>query len=127
MKNLVTTMFLASAMSVGIAAGAVGQVRPGSSDPACDATGMGSDPRCTGVVSRGDIRDLPAFRAYVLEQRHPAVSIPDVRVGAILPASGYTYYEVPARFGSTNLSYVVVDGRTVLLDRGTRRVVSIVE
>ena len=127
MKNVLTAAVLASTMIFGAASGAFSQARPTNNDPACDATGMGSDPRCTGVVPRGDINDLPAFRAYVVEQRHPVVSIPDVRVGAVLPPSGYTYYEVPPRFGASNLNYVVVDGRTVLLDRGSRRVISILE
>ena len=48
-------------------------------------------------------------------------------MGTVLPASGYTYYEVPEKFGAPGLSYVVVDGRTVLLDRSSRRVVSIMD
>lgn len=127
MKHLFTAAFLASTMAVASASGALAQAQPTNNDPACDATGMGADPRCTGVVSRGDIRDMPAFRAYVVEQRHPTVAIPDVAVGAVLPASGHTYYEVPERFGASNLSYVVIDGRTVIMDRGSRRVVSILD
>lgn len=127
MKHVLTAAVLASAMTLGAASGAFAQARPTNNDPACDATGMGSDPRCTGVVSRGEIRDMPAFRAYVVQQRHPTVTIPDVRVGTVLPATGYTYYDVPAQFGAPSLSYVIVDGRTVLLDRGSRRVVSIIE
>jgi len=127
MKHVLTAAVLASAMTLGAASGAFAQARPSNNDPACDATGMGSDPLCTGVVPRGEIRDIPAFRAYVVQQRHSAVSIPDLRVGTVLPASGYTYYEVPPQFGAPSLSYVVVDGRTVLLDRGSRRVVSIID
>ena len=128
MKQMLSAVLLASTMA--IAGSAIAQNSPNQSpnvEPACANPGMGSDPRCTGAVPRGDIRDMPAFRAYVVEQRHPAVTIPDVRVGAVLPASGYTYYDVPERFGGSNLSYVVVDGRTVLLERGSRRVVSIVD
>lgn len=127
MKYLLTAALLASTMALGTASGAFAQAQPRVNDPACDATGMGSDPRCTGVVPRGDIRDMPAFRAYVVEQSHPTVTIPDLTVGAVLPASGHTYYEVPARFGASNLNYIVVDGRTVLLDRDSRRVVSILD
>lgn len=47
---------------------------------------------------------LPAFCARAVEQRRPVIYIPDVRVGAVLPASGYTYYDVPERFGGSNFS-----------------------
>ena len=103
------------------------QASNANNEPACNAPGMGADPRCTGVVARGSIRDMAGFRAYVTEQRRPAVIIPSVSVGAVLPASGYTYYDVPEQFGAPGLSYVVVDGRTVLLERGSRRVVSIID
>jgi hypothetical protein len=127
MKRLLTAMFIASTVTLTGAVGAFAQAQPRNNDPACDATGMGSDPRCVGVVPRGDVRDLPGFRAYVTQQRHPVISIPNVQVGAVLPATGYTYYEVPPQFGAGSLNYAVVDGRTVLIDRESRRVISIID
>lgn len=127
MKHLLTAAFIASALTFAGNTGVMAQSSNANDDPACNATGMGADPRCTGVVARGSIRDARAFRAYVVQQRHPAVSIPGVSVGMVLPASGYTYYDVPTQFEAPGLSYVVVDGRTVLLDRSSRRVVSIID
>jgi len=50
------------------------------------------------------VEQRPAFRDYVIEQRVPAFSIPDrVVVGATLPETGVTYYDVPQRFGATEL------------------------
>jgi hypothetical protein len=57
----------------------------------------------------------------------------EVRVGAILPAQGVTYYgmtyyEVPAEFGvPRNYRYTVVNDRTVLVDPMSHRVVEIIE
>ena len=127
MKHAFHAVLLASAMTFAASSGVMAQSSNANDDPACNAPGMGADPRCTGVVSRGSIRDMTGFRTYVVQQRHPVVSIPSVSVGAVLPASGYTYYDVPEQFGAPGLSYVVVDGRTVLLDRSSRRVVSIID
>jgi hypothetical protein len=51
----------------------------------------------------------------------------DLRVGADLPASGVTYYDVPKEYGVTKYRYTVVNDRTVLVDPGTHRVVQIIE
>lgn len=70
----------------------------------------------------------PAFRDYVVEQRVPAFSIPDrVVVGATLPETGVTYYDVPQRFGATTYRYTVVNGATVLVEPRSRRIVEVVE
>ncbi|MGY3465359.1 hypothetical protein ACVW0I_002230 [Bradyrhizobium sp. LM6.11] len=51
------------------------------------------------------VEQRPAFRDYVVEQRVPAFRIPDrVVVGATLPESGVTYYDVPATFWRHHLS-----------------------
>jgi hypothetical protein len=49
------------------------------------------------------------------------------RVGAVLPSSGVTYYEVPAEYGVRDYRYTVVNDRTVLVDPRTHRVIQIVE
>ena len=51
----------------------------------------------------------------------------EVRVGAVLPSSGVTYYEVPAEYGVRDYRYTVVNDRTVLVDPRTHRVIQIVE
>jgi len=70
----------------------------------------------------------PAFREYVIRERVPNYSIPDrVIVGGVLPESGVTYYDVPQTFGATPFRYTVVNGRTVLVEPRTRRIVQVIE
>ena len=75
------------------------------------------------------VDDRPRFRSYVVEQRRPSYQYrEDVRVGAILPEEGVTYYDVPREYGSArDYRYTVVNGRTVLVEPRSRRIVEIVE
>jgi Protein of unknown function (DUF1236) len=71
---------------------------------------------------------VPAFREYVIRERVPNYSIPDrVVTGTVLPETGVTYYDVPQTYGATPYRYTVVNGRTVLVEPRTRRVVQIVD
>ncbi|MGA0597088.1 DUF1236 domain-containing protein [Enterovirga sp. CN4-39] len=81
-----------------------------------------------GAIAGGIADDRrPAFRQYVVREGRPSYSYrEEVRVGATLPASGVTYYEVPDEFG-TEYRYTVVNNRAVLVDPGTRRVVQIID
>jgi hypothetical protein len=45
----------------------------------------------------------------------------------VLPEEGVTYYEVPAEYGARDYRYTVVNGRTVLVEPRSRRIVEIVE
>ena len=68
------------------------------------------------------------FRTYVVqEQRSSYRYNRDVVVGAELPSTGVTYYEVPAEYGVKNYRYTVVNDRTVLVDPHSRRIVQIIE
>ncbi len=70
----------------------------------------------------------PRFREYAVKQTRPSYTYKeDLRVGAVLPSSGVTYYEVPAEYGVKNYRYTVVNNRTVLVDPSSHRVVQIVE
>ena len=70
----------------------------------------------------------PAFREYVIRERVPNYSIPDrVIVGGVLPETGVTYYDVPQTFGATPFRYTVMNGRTVLVEPRTRRIVQVIE
>ena len=81
-----------------------------------------------GVAGVLGVDDRPRFRSYVVEQRRPSYQYRDeVRVGAVLPADGVTYYEVPQEYGVRDYRYTVVNGRTVLVEPGSRRIVEIVE
>ena len=81
-----------------------------------------------GVQGVLGVDQRPRFREYVVEQRRPSYQYrEDVRVGAVLPAAGVTYYEVPAEYGAREYRYTVVNGRTVLVEPSTRRIVEIVD
>ena len=70
----------------------------------------------------------PRFREYAVKQARPSYTYKeDLRVGAVLPSSGVTYYEVPAEYGVKNYRYTRVNNRTVLVDPSSHRVVQIVE
>jgi hypothetical protein len=70
----------------------------------------------------------PQFREYVVTQRHPSYRLSsEVVVGAELPATGVTYYDVPRQYGEVRYRYTVVNDRAVLVDPGTRRIVQIVD
>ena len=70
----------------------------------------------------------PRFRTYVERQNRPSYTYQEeVRVGAVLPRSGVTYYEVPSEFGVRDYRYTVVNNRTVLVEPGTGRIVEIVD
>jgi hypothetical protein len=93
----------------------------------------------TGVVRGGSviidedtdgiaIERRPAFREYVVRERVPNYIISDrVIVGGVLPETGVTYYDVPQTFGVTPYRYTVVNGRTVLVEPRSRRIVQVVE
>ena len=79
----------------------------------------------TGVLG---IDQRPRFHSYVVEQHRPSYQYrEDLRVGAVLPPDGVTYYDVPPEYGVHDYRYTVVNGRTVLVDPRTHRVVEIVE
>ena len=81
-----------------------------------------------GVAGVLGVDERPRFRSYVVEQRRPSYQYrEDVRVGAVLPEQGVTYYDVPPEYGVREYRYTVVNGRTVLVEPRTRRIVEIVE
>ena len=120
MRNkLLAITAIAFALSAPIAAQAqsdtVGIVRGGSVVINDDAGGIAVDQR-------------PAFREYIVRERVPEYTIPDrVVVGGVLPETGVTYYDVPQTFGVTPYRYTVVNGRTVLVEPRSRRIVQVVE
>ena len=85
----------------------------------------------TVIINEGEgitLERRPAFREYVVGERVPTFTVPDrVVVGGVLPDAGVTYYDVPEKFGASLYRYTVVNGRTVLVEPGSRRIVEIVE
>ena len=81
-----------------------------------------------GVAGVLGVNQRPRFRSYAVEQRHtPYHYREDVRVGAVLPEEGVTYYEVPPEYGVQQYRYTVVNGRTVLVEPRTHRIVEVIE
>lgn len=81
-----------------------------------------------GVAGILGVDQRPRFRSYVVEQHRPSYRYrEEVRVGAVLPEAGVTYYDVPQEYGVRDYRYTVVNDRTVLVDPRSRRIVEIVE
>jgi Protein of unknown function (DUF1236) len=81
-----------------------------------------------GVAGVLGVDQRPRFRTYAVEQHRPSYHYgEDVRVGAVLPEQGVSYYEVPPEYGATQYRYTVVNDRTVLVDPRTHRIVEVVE
>jgi Protein of unknown function (DUF1236)/Glycine zipper len=107
--------------AAGAAAGAAGGAVVGG--PVGAAVGA------VGGAIVGGIADdkSPKFKQYVIEEKHPSFTYRgEVVVGAALPATGVTYYEVPAEYGVTKYRYTIVNNRTVLVDPMTHVIVQII-
>jgi hypothetical protein len=108
--------------AAGAAAGAVGGAVVGGPVGAAVGATVGA----VGGAIADDAR--PRFRSYVVERHHPSYRYEhEVRVGADLPSSGVTYYEVPREYGVTKYRYTVVNDRPVLVDPGTHRIVQVID
>jgi Protein of unknown function (DUF1236) len=81
-----------------------------------------------GVSGILGVDQRPRFHHYVVEEHRPSYRYEeDVRVGAVLPEAGVTYYDVPPEYGVRDYRYTVVNDRPVLVDPHTRRIVEVVE
>ena len=141
------TMLMAAALVAGISTGAQAQgTVPGARSGA--ATGADTGAAVGGPVggavggivggavgaATGTVGGIlgvdtrPRFRSYVETRNVPSYRYTDeVRVGAVLPSSGVTYYEVPAEYGVRDYRYTVVNNRTVLVEPRTHRIVEVID
>ena len=70
----------------------------------------------------------PKFKEYVVTQKPTSYTYKeDVRIGAVLPTSGVTYYDVPKDYGVTKYRYTVVNNKTVLVDPDKHTIIQIIE
>ena len=107
--------------ATGAATGAVGGAVVGGPVGAVVGAGVGA---IAGGLAE---QQQPRFRQYVVTQSRPSYRFQEeVRVGAVLPSSGVTYYEVPAEYGVREYRYTVVNDQVVLVDPRTHRVVQVV-
>jgi len=121
-----STMTINASAQNGAAAGATTGAVTGAvvGGPVGAAVGAG-----VGAIAGGIADDTrPRFRTYVEERHVPSYRFNgEVRVGADLPESGVTYYEVPREYGVTKYRYTVVNDRTVLVEPGTHRIVQVID
>ena len=111
-----------SGAASGAAAGAVGGAVVGGPVGAVVGAGVGA------VAGGLSDQQRPRFREYTMKERRPSYAYKEqLRVGAVLPSSGVTYYEVPADYGVKDYRYTVVNDRTVLVDPRSHTVVQIIE
>ena len=74
------------------------------------------------------VQDRPRFREYVVREHIPSYRYEhELRVGAVLPEQGVTYYDVPAEYHVTGYRYAYINEHPVLVEPRTRRVVEIIE
>ena len=101
----------------GHAAGPVGAIVGGAVGAATGTVG--------GILG---VDDRPRFREYVVREHRPSYVYRDeIRVGAVLPEAGVTYYEVPAEYHARGYRYTVVNNRAVLVEPRSRRIVEIID
>lgn len=119
---LSTLAFAQNGAAGGAAAGAVGGAIVGG--PVGAVVGGVAGAVAGGIADA----DRPRFKEYVVREKRPSYTYrEDVRVGAELPSSGVTYYEVPREYGASKYRYTVVNNRTVLVDPGTHKIVEVME
>jgi len=107
--------------AAGAATGAVGGAVVGGPVGAVVGAGIGA------IAGGLSDQQAPQFHQYVVTQGRPSYRYnEEVRVGAVLPSSGVTYYEVPAEYGVRDYRYTIVNDRTVLVDPRTHRIVQVV-
>jgi hypothetical protein len=141
------TMLMAAALVAGISTGAMAQgTIPGAASGAARGADTGAavggpiGGAVGGVVggavgaATGTVGGIlgvdtrPRFRSYVETRNVPSYRYTDeVRVGAVLPSTGVTYYEVPAEYGVRDYRYTVVNNRTVLVEPRTHRIVEVID
>jgi hypothetical protein len=81
-----------------------------------------------GINGLVGIKEKPRFREYVVQQHRPSFVYEEpVAVGAVLPADGVEYYDVPSQYGDVTYRYTVVNDEVVLVDPSTRRIVQVVQ
>lgn len=134
MKIAFAAGLLAASLVGAHAQGIIGGAEQGASDGARAAGPVGAVVGgAVGGVAGGisgllGLDQRPRFREYVVSARRPSYQYSGtLAVGAELPETGVTYYEVPAEYGVRDYRYTVVNDRPVLVDPRTRRVIQVIE
>ena len=137
MKRIVLPLVTIAVLALPVAAQAQGTIRGAEEGAAAGghvggpigAIVGGAVGAATGTVGGIlGVDDRPRFREYVVRERRPSYVYRDeVRVGAVQPEAGVTYYEVPAEYHAPGYRYTVVNNRPVLVEPRSRRIVEIID
>jgi Protein of unknown function (DUF1236) len=74
------------------------------------------------------VEDRPRFHDYVVRERLPSYRYSEnFIVGAVLPESGVTYYDIPGEYHVRGYRYAYVNDHAVLVDPRTRQIVQIID
>ena len=123
-------MFPVLAMAQGVVRGADEGAREGNraAGPVGGVVGGVLGAVGGGIAGVLGVDQGPRFREYVVrEHRNSYTYDRPVVVGSELPGDGVTYYEAPEEYGIHDYRYTVVNGRTVLVDPRTHRIVQVIE
>jgi hypothetical protein len=137
MKMKIVPMIVLATLALPLAAQAQGTVRGAEEGAAAGDRAAGP----LGAVVGGTVgaaagtvggilgvEDRPRFREYVVRQHPTAYRYDgDLRIGAVLPERGVTYYDVPAEYHVQGYRYTYVNDRPVLVEPRTRRIVEVIE
>lgn len=134
MRKFVLAAVAAAALSIPAHAGTLQGAEEGAAvgtDAAGPVGGIvgGAVGAATGTVAGIlGVDQRPRFRSYVEERHVPSYRYePGVRVGAVLPEDGVTYYDVPAEYKvGPGYRYTIVDDEPVIVETRTRRIVEVV-
>jgi hypothetical protein len=135
-KLLIGAAALAAALPLAAnAQGVIGGAERGAAEGGAAAGPVGAAVGgAVGAVTGGvagvlGVDERPRFREYVVRERVPSYTYREpLAVGAVLPDEGVRYYDVPAEYGRAHgYRYTVVNGRTVLVEPRTRRVIEVID
>ena len=133
MKKTLIALALVAAAGPAYAQGLIGGAERGAAEGNAAAGPIGGIVGGAVGAATGTVNGIlgidqgPRFRNYVDGRRISSYDYDgDLRVGAVLPSTGVTYYEVPAEYGVRDYRYTRVNDRVVLVDPRTHRVVQVI-
>jgi uncharacterized protein DUF1236 len=126
-----TTLFSAGANAQGTVRGAAeGANEGGHAAGPVGAVVGGAIGAVTGTIGGIlGVDDRPRFREYAVRERRPSYQYrEEFRVGAVLPSSGVTYYDVPAEYHvGPGYRYTYVNEHPVIVEARSGRIVEILD
>lgn len=133
MRHLLMTSAAALVLTTGVAFAQNGGAAAGATTGAVGGAVVGGPVGAVvggvagAVVGGLADRDEPRFREYVVKEHRPSYRYSeDVRVGATLPSSGVTYYEVPSEYKVSKYKYTIVNDTPVLVDPGSHKIIQVI-